>query len=468
MEGMDDISSLAKALACPQKERRDSTMVALQKWLRKREKHVGRMSELEMMKLWKGLFYCLWLADKQPVQHEIAQRFVTLEFKKFENVELFVRVFWKTMIREWQGVDKYRLDKFYSAMRMMVHHSLTYFGQRNKIELLSEIHRDEIMLKKPDGIRFHLSDIILDEVFSSGCDNSLSAEEIQEVLSPFYCALGFANYDLLCQHVLRAVFYPLLTEEKHLVHLNLAEVSQALFTIAADTKNLKDTQRDLLYHCYGLFKKANKKVLVTEKPVAKRNLEEAFNDVSDISEESPKKSKTTEMITPEKEISSAKNKKRELEETTRTPTPESKKKKTKKSSLKKSSLKSNQDEIDSILNVASSGKKSNGQVKNKQDEIDAILKVPSSGKKSSSERRKKLRFSLKDMQVLEHRTSIKRLQTTPVKPAASIASPEFGLLRVKSPKNRNAGSTPGHSLKAGLEAARKNTRTNAASVIRRR
>mmetsp|Transcript_21406 Transcript_21406/g.31971 ORF Transcript_21406/g.31971 Transcript_21406/m.31971 type:complete len:325 (-) Transcript_21406:1005-1979(-) len=40
----------------------------------------GGMSELDLMKLWKGLWYCLYLADKVPVQDELSKNIAELLF----------------------------------------------------------------------------------------------------------------------------------------------------------------------------------------------------------------------------------------------------------------------------------------------------------------------------------------------------------------------------------------------------
>ena len=57
-------SKFAKALANNDVRVRDLAVSALQTWLRARTE----VSELDMLKLWKGLFYAMWHADKAPVQ----------------------------------------------------------------------------------------------------------------------------------------------------------------------------------------------------------------------------------------------------------------------------------------------------------------------------------------------------------------------------------------------------------------
>lgn len=60
----DGNSRFAKALANNDVKVRDKALLALTKWLASREE----VSELDLLKLWKGMFFAMWHADKAPVQ----------------------------------------------------------------------------------------------------------------------------------------------------------------------------------------------------------------------------------------------------------------------------------------------------------------------------------------------------------------------------------------------------------------
>lgn len=60
----DGESKFAKALANNDVKVRDRAVLALSKWLASRE----AVSELDLLKLWKGMFFAMWHADKAPVQ----------------------------------------------------------------------------------------------------------------------------------------------------------------------------------------------------------------------------------------------------------------------------------------------------------------------------------------------------------------------------------------------------------------
>jgi len=60
----DGGSAFARALASGAQKQRDAALAALSRWLASRKE----VDETEMLKLWKGLFYAMWHADKPAVQ----------------------------------------------------------------------------------------------------------------------------------------------------------------------------------------------------------------------------------------------------------------------------------------------------------------------------------------------------------------------------------------------------------------
>ena len=92
--------TFARALACPDKKTRDKTLKTLVNYLAE----LDQLSDLEMLKLWKALYYCMWLADKVPIQMELAGALSSELFRSFSNIELaynYIRMFFRTLMREW-------------------------------------------------------------------------------------------------------------------------------------------------------------------------------------------------------------------------------------------------------------------------------------------------------------------------------------------------------------------------------
>ena len=64
---------------------------------------------LDLLKLWKGLFYCMWMLDRPKAQQRLAVDLAGLvDVLRDENAMGFLRAFWETMAREWNGIDVLR------------------------------------------------------------------------------------------------------------------------------------------------------------------------------------------------------------------------------------------------------------------------------------------------------------------------------------------------------------------------
>eukprot|EP00514_Thraustochytrium_sp_LLF1b_P011925 CAMPEP_0184547434 /NCGR_PEP_ID=MMETSP0199_2-20130426/5570_1 /TAXON_ID=1112570 /ORGANISM="Thraustochytrium sp., Strain LLF1b" /LENGTH=583 /DNA_ID=CAMNT_0026941929 /DNA_START=282 /DNA_END=2030 /DNA_ORIENTATION=- len=362
-EALAESSSRAFALklASNLKQERDDTQRALRKWLRLQEKANGEIEMLALLKLWKGLFYCMWMSDKVPVQQDLAERIASLvsAFKKPANSILFYRAFAVTMRREWAGLDKLRLDKFYSLIRFVTRELLIVGYKTQKVVEVADTLRDEFLMVKPDGLPFHICDLILAELEKTECADDAT---LMEFLGPFFCVLGSQVEYAIFHHCLKVVFVPLLEEKEEddnedmdenmnqgepspaiLPELNRATVAQALFTIAADIPDLKERHRKKLFEIYKEFKvvaKAwghNAAENVTE-PVTNMNLGEVFDQLGDSPSLEAKKGKASRSPKSKPTKDAAKKEKAQTDpEDTATPTKSKTKKATEKakSSTKK-------------------------------------------------------------------------------------------------------------------------------------
>ncbi len=105
---------LARKLSHVDREVRMAGLDSVRAFLRSRR----NLGHEEMMKLWTGLFYCMWHADKPLVQQELARSLSGLLLEiGWHDALSFYACFAETMCRKWQGIDRLRLDKFYDLCR---------------------------------------------------------------------------------------------------------------------------------------------------------------------------------------------------------------------------------------------------------------------------------------------------------------------------------------------------------------
>ncbi|XP_045857715.1 ribosomal RNA processing protein 1 homolog A [Meles meles] len=206
---------LAQRLAGNEQVTRDRAVKRLRKYIVARtQRAAGGFTHDELLKVWKGLFYCMWMQDKPLLQEELGRTISQLlhAFQTTEAQHLFLQTFWQTMNREWTGIDRLRLDKFYMLMRMVLNESLkalkTRGWEERQIERLLELLTTEILhpdSQAPSGVKSHFLEIFLEELSKVGA-TELTADQNLKFIEPF-CAIAARTQDSLVLHnITRGIF----------------------------------------------------------------------------------------------------------------------------------------------------------------------------------------------------------------------------------------------------------------------
>ena len=118
------------------------------------------------MRIWKALF-CMWHSDKPKVQAELAETLGALVHAARGGKHwLFIRVFWATMVREWPGLDRLRLNKFYQLLGRQLHHSIRLLAATgwaaDDARRLGAIWKEgPLAAASPAGLKYFLIDTIV-------------------------------------------------------------------------------------------------------------------------------------------------------------------------------------------------------------------------------------------------------------------------------------------------------------------
>lgn len=129
----------------------------------------------------------------------------------------FFKVFLATMRREWSGIDRLRLDKFYRLLRQVLTTVFAIFQKSNWDEELIGKYMNALversLLAKDQypalGVNLHFADIFLSELRKF---QPLSSETLGLMLQPCYGTLASAPDKSLLERVKTCVFIPLLEE----------------------------------------------------------------------------------------------------------------------------------------------------------------------------------------------------------------------------------------------------------------
>lgn len=181
--------TLAKSLAANELEPRMQALERTKKYLKNNAETLKiNLEPLEALlksnpetvdnleKVWKGLFYCMWHSDKLPVQDELCEEYSNILHKMDGNIGyqlLYIRAFFRTMSREWNGVDQYRINKYMRLVRFVLRQSFVCFTKNGKLENLFEVLTEEGLgpidwktgniNNVPLGLKYHMIDIYLEE-----------------------------------------------------------------------------------------------------------------------------------------------------------------------------------------------------------------------------------------------------------------------------------------------------------------
>ncbi|KAK2839391.1 hypothetical protein Q5P01_013131 [Channa striata] len=184
----------AQRLASNEKPVRTRAIKKLRKYINVRsQKATGGFTGDELLKLWKGLFYCLWMQDKPLLQEELSNQISSLihSFHDLNGQLLYLEGFLQTFKREWTGIDRLRMDKFFQLIRFMFRQTFEMLKRNNwqssVVERFLELVTVQLLQsssRAPIGLQFHILDLYMTELAAVGSEE-LTADQNLIFIEPF-------------------------------------------------------------------------------------------------------------------------------------------------------------------------------------------------------------------------------------------------------------------------------------------
>ncbi|KAK1998131.1 nucleolar protein,Nop52 [Colletotrichum falcatum] len=161
-----------KNLASSDRKIRTQALTSLQTFLGSHR----ALSRLDALKLWKGLFYAMWMCDRPVPQQNLAAELASLTAcLRDDDVPSWLSAFWETVARQWTDIDVLRMEKFLLLVRRAFASGLRWaradgaYPPARADALLAvcaefpfELEGD--LRKVPVGLRLHALDIWVDEL----------------------------------------------------------------------------------------------------------------------------------------------------------------------------------------------------------------------------------------------------------------------------------------------------------------
>ncbi|XP_063898729.1 ribosomal RNA processing protein 1 homolog [Helicoverpa armigera] len=204
----------ARLLSGNEKKTRDRVLKSLKKWLLNCFEKGYEFKEDDFVRVWKGLFYAVWMSDKPLIQEELCENISAIldvfPEEHLRHALLMYKAGLRVLATEWYGLDQHRTDKFLMLVRRYLRASLRCL-LRSKWSLKSCQMYAKILsgsdgifaLKTPHYARnamsmlLHIVDCYLEEIakVSSGDIPEASLVELLRPLCTYMCG---GSAPLLC------------------------------------------------------------------------------------------------------------------------------------------------------------------------------------------------------------------------------------------------------------------------------
>ncbi|KAK7938582.1 hypothetical protein WMY93_001908 [Mugilogobius chulae] len=202
----------AQKLASNEKTMRRKALKKLRSYISARSRTNAGFSEEELLKLWKGLFYCLWMQDKLLRQEELSTQISGLlqHFHSFNAQLLFFETFLTTVKREWTGIDRLRMDKYYQ-----LHTSVSGVGSSSLLQADTP----------PAGLQLHVLDLYLRELAVVGAPE-LTADQNLIFIEPFMKTAAKTKDRVLFGAICNSIFSTIIDQAPFAIQELLEDTNQ--------------------------------------------------------------------------------------------------------------------------------------------------------------------------------------------------------------------------------------------------
>jgi ribosomal RNA-processing protein 1 len=135
----------------------------------------------------------MWMSDRARTQQALADSLADLVSVLPKGTVIpFLRAYWQTMQREWTNIDVLRMEKFLLLTRRYLGATFQVLQRgaweealvRQHTDLLEEIPCNVEDMRIPNGMRFHVIDIYVDELEKVGALETEEERPLEVLLEP--------------------------------------------------------------------------------------------------------------------------------------------------------------------------------------------------------------------------------------------------------------------------------------------
>jgi len=211
---------LVHKLVDSSKAQRNKAVEKLKSWINVRTSNPKNFfTHDDLIKIWKGLYYNMWMADKPLLQDQLAAQISSWihEFRNDDQARLYIDAGFATFAREWWGIDRWRLSKFMTFVRYFLRETFVFLKRlhwaKEDIDKFTKMIRRNVLSpnenRSCDGLKLHITDVYLEELAKIG-GIALKPKRLIRLLGPFFSILKLSDNEVLVKHVMKNLFIPII------------------------------------------------------------------------------------------------------------------------------------------------------------------------------------------------------------------------------------------------------------------
>jgi len=279
----DSHISFAKRLAHNNKDTRQAALKKVKRWLVTKSKQ-GTLDHDEIIKIWKGLHYSMWYSDKPVTQQSLAldiSQIVSL-LPDIDDAINFFGGFCETIAREWVGIDRHRLDKFYMFIKTALKSVMEFCAEKSwddeiVTNVVDTLDIRIINSQCPDSISVFISEHLF-SIYSEVCNDVTPPLFITEMLKCYVTVLSKTPKKDLIRVLMANLLTPIISNSVSF-KIDHSQLIDFITTISVQP-DILTRNRKLLYKLRNDIAVAGGVDLTVSSPLGKHELvsEEVVND----------------------------------------------------------------------------------------------------------------------------------------------------------------------------------------------
>ncbi|XP_028165179.1 ribosomal RNA processing protein 1 homolog [Ostrinia furnacalis] len=203
----------ARLLSGNEKKTRDRVLKTFKKWLLNCFAKGYEFKEDDFIRVWKGLFYAVWMSDKPLVQEELCETIASIldlfPPEQIKHALLMTKAGFKVLATEWYGIDQHRMDKFLMLVRRYLRGSLRIIRRagwgaacKQYADMLTGSDgllcpRTPLYARNAGSMLMHFVDCFLEEL-SKVSEGEVPGASVTELLRPFCGYMCAGDSPALC------------------------------------------------------------------------------------------------------------------------------------------------------------------------------------------------------------------------------------------------------------------------------